>query len=151
MSMFNIPIKFQHSFNQCQSIIYIHVYVYIICKYFYIVLTLKRVCNQTVQPQSAKVKAVRRRPGVKLARFDQCQFGLVSSVNKMPVRKRTCVLTNSEHIFKALDSKFCPGDHDHQVIQGSEGGRKRSEAAQEYPGPLVEALCQGFLAEQRRR
>lgn len=95
-----------------------------------------------------QVQRVRHRPGVQLAVFDQCQFGLRSIVAQKPIKKRTFVLTNSEHIFKTLDGRTCPGDHQHQVIQGSEGGRKRSEAAQEYPPSLVEALCKGFLAQQ---
>lgn len=79
-----------------------------------------------------------------LAEFDQCQLinRLTSLVTKMPVKKRTFVLTN-----QALHLKLCPGDHVHQPIQGSEGGVERSQAAQEYPEPLCEAICQAFLDE----
>lgn len=98
-----------------------------------------------------KVKDVRSQDGIYLAQFDQCQFGLVSKVSRKPVKKRTFVLTNCRQVFENLHQKFCPGNHTHQIIQGSEGGKKRSEAAQEYPDALVAAICQGFLAAQQQR
>ena len=95
----------------------------------------------------AQVKAISQCPGVFKAVFDQCQFGLVSVEAKLPLRKRTCVLTNSSVLHKVLHNKLCTGNHEHQAIQGSEGGRKRSEAAAEYPEPLVRCLCESFLQE----
>ena len=71
---------------------------------------------------AAKVKHVQRHSSVKIAEFDQCQFGLVSLETKTPVKKRTRVMTNSPELLKALDGYFCPGDHPHQIISGSEGG-----------------------------
>ena len=82
---------------------------------------------------------------VYLAEFDQCQFGLVSKETRTPVKKRTRVLTNCQTIFNSLHKKDCPGDHAHQIISGSEGGCKRSVAAQEYPQPMIDAICKAIL------
>ena len=98
-----------------------------------------------------QVKHLRQQGGVYLAQFDQCRFGLVSAVNKTPIKKKTSVLTNSLKVFQSLHEKYCLKDHSHQVIQGSEGGQKRSTAAQEYPQPLCMAICQAFLEEQNGR
>ena len=56
-------------------------------------------------------------------------------------------MTNSLEIFNLFHGKFCTGDHQHQVISGSEGGMKRSQAAQCYPEPMIRALCEGLLTE----
>ena len=99
----------------------------------------------------SKVKHVQRHSSVKIAEFDQCQFGLVSLETKTPVKKRTRVMTNSPELLKALDGYFCRGDHPHQIISGSEGGVKRSRAAQEYPDPLCNVICKALLEEERKR
>ena len=91
-----------------------------------------------------------KRPGVRLAHFDQCQFGLVTDVAKLPVKKRTSILTNSQAVYSALHGKYCPNDHKHQIISGSEGGKKRSQSAQCYPDPLVLAIVKSLMAEVGR-
>ena len=95
-----------------------------------------------------KVKHLASHPGVHLAEFDQCRFGLCSVESKTPIRKRTKVLTSSLFLHQQLDGKYCDGSHDHQVIQGSEGGLKRSVAAQVYPDELVHEFCQAALHAQ---
>lgn len=99
----------------------------------------------------AQVKHVLRHSSVQIAEFDQCQFGLKSLQSKTPVKKRTRIMTNSGHLMNALNGKFCPGDHIHQVVSGSEGGMKRSQAAQIYPDPLVHSICEALLAEEASR
>ena len=71
--------------------------------------------------------------------------------SKTPIKKRTSVLTNSRRLYDALHGRFCDGSHTHQVIQGSEGGMKRSTAAQEYPPQFCHAICEAFLGEQKAR
>ena len=80
-----------------------------------------------------------------VATFDQCQFGLTSPVNKIPMQKRTKILTNCKKIHAALDGVLCDHSHQHQPIQGAEGGVKRSQFAQCYPDPLVHTLCKAML------
>ena len=106
-------------------------------------------CSETLA--LLQVQHVLGLPGVYIAHFDQCQFGLESVVSKTPIKKRTSIATNSLRLYEALHGRYCNGGHTHQVIQGSEGGRKRSTAAQEYPLPLCNAICEAFLAEQRAR
>ena len=89
-------------------------------------------------------------PNVQRVTFDQCELGLVSAVQKLPMRKRTCILTNSDAVFQAFRGKFCKEGHMHQTIEGSEGGQKRSTAAQHYPPQMVELLASAFIAEERR-
>lgn len=90
-------------------------------------------------------------PGVFLAEFDQCQFGLTSKETKTPVKKRTSLLTNSLKVYEAFHQKFCPNDHTHQVISGSEGGMKRSTYAQCYPDAMCKAIAKALREEQNAR
>lgn len=83
-------------------------------------------------------------PTVRVAIFDQCQFGLVSPQGR-PMQKRTKVLTNSVAIFEALNGKFCCKTHQHEQIQGSEDGIKRSQWAQVYPEAMVTTICEAVL------
>ena len=85
-------------------------------------------------------------PGVRRVSFDQCMFGLKSKVRRVPMRKRTTFLTNAKPIVAAFSGRFCDCSHDHQIIEGAEGGMKRAAWAQTYPLPMVhcivEAACQ---------
>ena len=85
-------------------------------------------------------------PGVRRVSFDQCMFGLKSKVRGVPMRKRTTFLTNAKPIVNAFSGRFCDCSHDHQIIEGAEGGMKRAAWAQMYPPPMVhcivEAACQ---------
>ncbi len=81
------------------------------------------------------------RPGVLLASFEQCQFGLVSKSGK-PMRKPTTIMTNIAPLYSALNGVTCQGGHDHQVVAGWEGGERRSVHSQRYP----EGLCRCVAA-----
>ena len=85
-----------------------------------------------------------------MACFDMCQFGLVSPVSKKPLKKRTKYMTNCPEVFDLLDQRFCDGSHEHQTIEGSEGGVKISYHAQHYPEPFVLAVCQGVMQCKQR-
>lgn len=82
-------------------------------------------------------------PGVEAVTFDQCMLGLTSKVHGIPMRKRTTILTNSPCLAAQLRGHFCDQSHDHQVIQGVEGGVQRSVWAQKYPLGLVSRLVHG--------
>lgn len=97
-----------------------------------------------------EVLNVQNQPSVFKSTFDQCEFGLMSpGRDPLPMKKRTSLLSNSHHIHQCFANRFCKGEHQHQTIQGSEDGIKRSQAAQVYPGPMVEALCQTILEESK--
>lgn len=85
------------------------------------------------------VRNLSQQESVHLARFDQCRFGLKSpSGNYM--RKSTVLMTNINAIMYTFDGKRCLGDHEHQVIQGSEHSVKVSAFASVYPDGLVDGI-----------
>ena len=95
------------------------------------------------------VDSVRKLPGVFTVVFDQCMLGLVSKVNRIPMRKRTRIMTNSYMLASHLKGRLCDKSHEHQQIQGTEGGMKRSVWAQLYPPGLVHCLVQGTQQQLR--
>ena len=66
-----------------------------------------------------------------------------------PMQKRTKFMTNLGPLFNALNGKFCDHSHEHELIQGSENGVKRSAWAQTYPDGLVRTICHRVLDSQR--
>ena len=96
------------------------------------------------------VQAVKALPGVRCVTIDMCMLGLVSKCNRIPMRKRTRIMTNSNIVVAGLQGYICQGAHKHQIIQGSEGGVRRSVWAQVYPGPLVQKLA-GFAAQLKHQ
>ena len=72
--------------------------------------------------------------------------GLVSKSNRIPMRKRTRIMTNSQQLADQFRGTLCDGGHRHQVIQGYEGGMKRSVWAQHYPPLMVQRLADGAAA-----
>ena len=97
--------------------------------------------------QTSEMKNLKNQPFVYEVVFDQCMTGLRSKVHKMPMRKRTRLLTNSISVVQNFQNLCCDRSHSHQTIQGSEGGVRRSVWAQCYPPPLVERLAQSALQE----
>ena len=93
------------------------------------------------------VQEVRNLPGVWVQDFDMCMLGLTSPVLNMPMRKRTRVMTNSRVLAALLGNKFCDRKHEHQLIQGQEGGISRAKWAQKYPAGLVNIFVEAASAE----
>lgn len=87
------------------------------------------------------------RPGVKVAKFHQCRFGLLSPESKLPIRKSTRFLTNSQKVVDIFDGAFCQCCGPHKVIEGSEGGWSLSKWCEQYPAGLCEALARSLAAE----
>ena len=87
------------------------------------------------------------RPGVKVAKFHQCRFGLLSPKSKLPIRKSTRFLTNSQKVVDAFDGCFCQCSGPHRVIEGSEGKWQLSKWCEQYPAGLCEALARSLAAE----
>ena len=86
--------------------------------------------------------ALRSFPGTAFADFDFCMFGMVTKINRVPVKKTTRLMTNCPHIYKRFADVRCDGSHDHQMCWDSEGGEKRSKYAQYYPRPFCACLAQ---------
>ena len=92
---------------------------------------------------SLRLKMLQRWMESKLSLYvDQCMLGL-TSMSGIPMRKRTKLMTNC-HV---LASRFrtvglCDRSHKHQVIQGAEGGVRRSVWSQQYPRLMCQLLAQ---------
>jgi len=94
------------------------------------------------------VQGVRQLPGVLCVTIDLCSLGLVSKVRGLPIRKRTRIMTNSQLIAEGLRGHMCRCTRQHQIIEGAEGGVRRSVWAQMYPAPFVQKLAH-FAAQLR--
>ena len=86
------------------------------------------------------MKELAKEEGVYKVTIEQCMTGLVSPVKKIPMKKTTTFLTNLPTLAKHLRNKRCDGSHSHQVIEGAEGGIKRSVHAQTYPPMLCKLI-----------
>ena len=94
--------------------------------------------------QNRKMRRAMADPNSLLAIFEMCMFGLKSKVSRTPMKKTTKVLTNVPGVFRRLNGCMCQKQHEHQIIQNSEGGEKRSVWAQRYPQPFCQALAAGI-------
>lgn len=99
--------------------------------------------------QQSCVKEIESMPGVFKITIDQCMLGLRSKVAGIPMRKRTSLLTNSRFVVAAFSGCRCDCSHEHQVIQGAEGGVRRSVWAQRYPDGFIRKLVQCALEHKR--
>ena len=93
------------------------------------------------------VQAVMARPGVVVVQFDQCMLGLTTKVNQVPTRKRTKIMTNMPELCRRLRPYRCDRSHVHCMIQGSEGGCKRSIWAQKYPPAMCKVIAESVCAQ----
>ena len=86
--------------------------------------------------------------------FHQCMFGLADVQSGELHRKRTRVMSNSEHILSELD-RTCSKDHRHQHLMGKvkhEGKwQSRSRIAPRYPEEMCQAVISGVLREKTSR
>ena len=92
------------------------------------------------------VKNVARLPGVETVIFDQCMLGLVSPVRRIPIRKRTKIMTNNHVLAAALRGIKCDRSHAHQRVEGAEGGVRMSLHAQKYPEALCRIIARAVMA-----
>ena len=79
---------------------------------------------------------------VEVIKCDQCAYGLKDRDNGMPNKKPTGLMTASLGIKENM-SQLCPGDHQHQALEGS----NRTKRAQEWPRPFCEGILQGILCD----
>ena len=89
-----------------------------------------------------EVLAVAALPGVEITIVDQCMLGLTSKSGK-PMRKRTKIMSNCpvmRHRFASVG--LCDRSHVHQIIEGKEGGVRRSVWAQRYPAKMCRLLAE---------
>lgn len=96
------------------------------------------------------VRDVLAHPSVKQSMFDQCQFGLKSKLRCVPMRKRTTLASNLPAVHVRFHNCLCRGGHKHQVIEGWEGGVRRSTWAQKYPSAMCLGLVQCAAAVARK-
>ena len=94
------------------------------------------------------VQRVQALPGVQQVDFDRCTLGFKRKVSEVPTRKMTRILTNMPALVHLLMDAQCDGAHPHQVIQGSEGGCKRSTWARCNPAGLVNILVKAALFQR---
>ena len=73
--------------------------------------------------------------------FDQCMVGRKSPIRKIPMRKRTRLMTNSKALVQCFSGLVCVKSHTHREIKGSEGGIKLSMYAQIYPMEMCERIA----------
>eukprot|EP00959_Pyramimonas_sp_CCMP1952_P131924 2758281-Pyramimonas_sp.AAC.1 len=67
--------------------------------------------------------------------------GLVSPVRRKPMRKRTRLMTNSLEVVRQFRGLLCDRSHEHQVVEGTEGGVRLSTHAQIYPPGMLARLA----------
>ena len=90
--------------------------------------------------RSEAVKKVMKMTGVQCVVADQCRYGLTTEVKrqKMPARKRTRFMSNSDEILTQLNKK-CDGRHVHEPLLNNKAG-----PAAVYPDGLCKAICRGL-------
>ena len=85
-----------------------------------------------------------------MADFDMCQAGnLTDPLSGKPIKKAMSILTSSLELQKLLETYKCPGNHEHQVLEGSiniNGTRmNRTSFSEKYPRKfarlIVRQLC----------
>ena len=74
------------------------------------------------------------------ADFDFCMFGMVTKINRTPVKKATRLMTNCPHIYKRFAGVRCDGSHDHTHLLDSEGGRSGPNMRSTTRAPSALAL-----------
>ena len=91
------------------------------------------------------VMSMARKKGVETVIFDQCCFGACTKITKTPVQKSTKFMTNSSKVADVFRGRRCLGDHEHQQLEGQEGGVSRTSYAAAYPQQLVETLVNAII------
>ena len=79
----------------------------------------------------------------KIARLDQCRFGLISAQGKLH-KKATQIATSSPAVHARLDLVRCTGDHEHQHVIG---GKHITSLAGHYPVNLAKAMVDAMEEE----
>ena len=78
--------------------------------------------------------------------FDQCMMGNVS-VDGMPQRKATMVITDLWEVARRLDGVRCDRSHRHAIVIG---GSKVTRLAGHYPQPMVDRIVDGLESQWRK-
>ena len=95
--------------------------------------------------QHPEIEALSQVEGMRKIKFDMCMFGMVSPIEKVPLKKTTIFLTNVDTLVPKMSKKMCRGTHSmHKTIEGMEGNIKLSRWAQKYPDPLCEAIAEAI-------
>ncbi len=84
--------------------------------------------------------------GVHKTKFDFCMLGMTTTDKhgkRVPAKKRTAVLTNSDAIATLLRGAQCRGEHWHMELIGGRAG-----PCQVYPEKFSRLICEGIRREQ---
>ena len=95
--------------------------------------------------ETEMIRTVASLEGVHLAKFDFCQLDMKTKGkdgSEKPAKKRTTVLTNSQHVAKVLREAQCDGSHVHQQLVDGRAG-----PCQEYPEKFCRVVCQSIKRE----
>ena len=79
--------------------------------------------------------------GVHVVTLDQCMLGLLTPHSRVPMRKRTCIMTNDSDIAARFSGNLCDRSHSHRRIHGCECGVKLAAWAALYPEAMVDLLA----------
>ena len=80
------------------------------------------------------------------ADFDMCSVGLRCAKTRLPVRKRTRILTTDPQLAEKLCGCQCPGNHKHGHLEGQFKGQALSSYAEVYPRKLCRLLASVFAS-----
>ena len=73
----------------------------------------------------------------------------ISPISKIPMKKRTIIMTNHIMLSAALEDKCCDGSHSHLACTGFESGYRLSTWCQVYPPKLCTAIAKAALSTSR--
>eukprot|EP00973_Karenia_brevis_P039717 5482375-Karenia_brevis.AAC.1 len=95
------------------------------------------------------VKQLLNEEGVRLAKFDMCMFGMMTTDDKGNpafARKRTAIMTNSICIAREITTRGqCDGKHVHAPLMGG-----RAKACEVYPKEFCRSICRGIRAQLKK-
>ena len=95
--------------------------------------------------ETSMVQSVAALAGVHKATFDFCKLGMETvdrDGKKAAAKKRTTIMTNSQHIARVLREAQCDGSHTHQHLLDGRAG-----PCQEYPEKFCRLVCEGVKKE----
>eukprot|EP00435_Cladocopium_sp_Y103_P048460 s7_g14.t1 len=81
--------------------------------------------------------------GMTAIRIDMCYFKLCDRESGLPHRKATCLATDSPGIAEVMEGCVCPGNHQHQPLEGRNAYGSRCTQAGRYTVPFSKQILRG--------
>ena len=82
---------------------------------------LEHPAGATSRGHPGTVSAKEDYPNVGFADFDFCMFGMVTTINRTPVKKQTRLTSNCRQVLRRFANVGCDRTHPHEVCMGQEG------------------------------